>query len=74
MHFFLKWDKETEAVEYNELLLLIEPDFSRKGIKKYENYIDNNIYNIIRKGTYKKMSVKSMKWEFSFKNLVNEGF
>jgi hypothetical protein len=72
---FLTYDKDTESLYLNELLFILEPDFIAKGgIKKYKNYINNNIFKIIRDGRYKKMLVTPMEWKFSFEHLIKEAY
>ena len=67
----MKWNKETKILSVKELILLLEDDFIKKGFTKYKAYIKEEIYEIIKKKKYKKMSIKQINWELSFDNLLH---
>ena len=49
-------------------------DFVKKGYTKYKPYIKEEIYDIMKRKKYKKMTIKQMNWELSFDNLLNYTF
>ena len=69
---FIRYNENTEEININELIFISEPNFLPKGIKKYKSFIDEKIYKIIKHKKYKRVSVKSMKWELSFDYLLDE--
>ena len=71
---FLKWDKNTETICFSQLLYNFEPNFNGKGIKKFKYCLDENIYDIIKKRKYQKLSIIPMKWEMSFDYLLEEAY
>ena len=71
---FIRFDINTQSIAINELILIIEPDFLGKGIKKYKAFIDSDLYKIIKKKKYNKISTIPFKWEISFDYLIEEAF
>ena len=68
----LSLDKNNETLKLNEMMLIFEPDFLGKGLKKYKNFIDHNLYKKIKKKKYSKKVIRPMKWEMSFDYLLEE--
>ena len=53
-------------------MLIFEPDFLGKGLKKYKDFIDHNLYKKIKKKKYSKKVIRPMKWEMSFDYLLED--
>ena len=70
----IRWDENNELISINEFIMLSEPSFLRKGIKKYKSFIDCNIYKIIKKKKYHNISTKPFNWEISFDYLLEDAF
>ena len=69
---FIKWNEKEESIDIDEIVLITDPTFLNKGIKNYKSLINERIYKVIEGKKYKKMSVRSMKWELSFDYLLRE--
>ena len=70
----IKWNKENKTLSLNGLSLILGDDFVKKGYTKYKPYIKEEIYDIMKRKKYKKMTIKQMNWELSFDNLLNYTF
>jgi hypothetical protein len=70
----IKWNKENKTLSLNGLSLILGDDFVKKGYTKYKPYIKEEIYDIMKRKKYKKMTIKQMNWELSFDNLFNYTF
>ena len=68
---FVKINKNNELV-LKELLLNFEPSFLSSGIKKYACIIKEDLYGLIIKKKYKRVSVKKIKWELNYDYLLEE--
>lgn len=71
---FIRYNESEESIDIDEIILITEPTFLNKGIKKYENLINKRICKVIEGKKYKKMSVRPMKWELSFDYLLKEAY
>jgi len=70
----IKWNKENKTLSLCGLSLILGDDFVKKGYTKYKPYIKEEIYDILKRKKYKKMTIKQMNWELSFDNLLNYTF
>ena len=68
----LNLDENNETLTLNELMLIFEPDFLGKGLKKYKDFIDNNLYKKIKNKKYSKKVIRPMKWQMSFDYLLED--
>ena len=66
----IKWNAKDKILSLSELLIYVEDKFIEKGFQKYKAFIREDVYIIIKKKKYKKMSIKKMNWALSFDNLL----
>ena len=66
----IKWNAKDKILSLSELLIYVEDKFIEKGFQKYKAFIREDVYTIIKKKKYKKMSIKKMNWALSFDNLL----
>ena len=68
---FVYVDKENNIV-VPELLTNYQPNFLYRGLKKFNCYIGNNIYNYIKEKKYKSVVTVNMNWYLSFDYLFED--